>query len=258
MTSDALRNLSTQRVVICADDFAYNAACSAGIAKLAAKGNIHATSAMVLSPRWAIDAALLQPLRGTISVGLHLDWTSEFAVAAGHGMGLGAAMLRSWLPATVGGFDAAAARRVIDAQLDAFEAHWGAPPDHIDGHQHVQQFAGIRQALVQAIVARYPAHKLWLRISSPVEKEKTFKTRVINAQGASQLIALATQAGISVRPYLSGIYDFTGGENAYRSRLLQWLRDAPQGTVLMCHPAVAAEAGDAIGTARVWEFAALS
>lgn len=253
-----MNDWAAQRVIICADDFAYNASCSAGIAQLATNGKIHATSVMVLSKRWAQDAALLKPLRSNISVGLHVDWTSEFAIAAGHGMGLGAAMLRSWLPAALGGFDVAAARRVIDAQLDAFEAHWGAPPDHIDGHQHVQQFGGIRQALVQAVLARYPAKKPWLRVSSPFEEEKTVKASVIAAQGASQLIALATQAGIPVRPYLTGIYDFTGGAQAYRSRLNAWLRAAPQGTVLMCHPAVAAEPGDSIGAARVWEFAGLS
>ena len=249
---------NNQHVIICADDFAYNAACSAGIAQLATNGKIHATSAMVLSPRWASDAALLKPLRGRISVGLHLDWTSEFAIAAGHGMGLGGAILRNWLPAALGGFSVDAARRVIDAQLDAFEAHFSAPPDHIDGHQHIQQFAGIRQALVQAIVARYPASKPWLRISNPVSQEKTFKAQVISAQGASKLIALATEADIPVRPYLTGVYNFTGGADAYHLRLAQWMRNASQGAVLMCHPATAAEPGDAIGAARVWEFAVLS
>ena len=88
-------------VIVCADDFAVNASASMGIAKLAGMQRISATSAMVLSPRWAQDVALLQDLRGQIDVGLHLDWTSDFALACGHGMSLGAAMRRAWL----GGFD---------------------------------------------------------------------------------------------------------------------------------------------------------
>ena len=73
---------------MCSDDFAVNQSASLGIAKLADMGRVSATSAMVLSPRWAGDVALLQPLRGRIDVGLHLDWTSEFALRAGHGLSL--------------------------------------------------------------------------------------------------------------------------------------------------------------------------
>ncbi len=78
-----------RRVILCADDFAANASVSRGIAELATAGRISATSAMVLSPRWAQDVALLEPVRAQIDVGLHLDWTSEFAVAQGHGLSLG-------------------------------------------------------------------------------------------------------------------------------------------------------------------------
>jgi hypothetical protein len=84
-------------VIVCADDFALNQSASIGIAKLAVLKRISATSAMVLSPRWAQDVALLQDVRGQIDVGLHLDWTSDFAIAAGHGMPLGAAMRRALL-----------------------------------------------------------------------------------------------------------------------------------------------------------------
>ena len=136
-----------KQLILCADDFAANASASRGIAALAGAGRISATSVMVLSPRWAGDAALLQAMRGQIDVGLHLDWTSAFARTAGHGVSLASAMRQ----AVLGGFDRVAARAVIERQLDAFEAVWKSPPDHIDGHQHVQQFAGIREALVAAV-----------------------------------------------------------------------------------------------------------
>ena len=44
---------AAKAVILCADDFAVNASASLGIAKLAGLGRISATSAMVLSPRWA-------------------------------------------------------------------------------------------------------------------------------------------------------------------------------------------------------------
>lgn len=107
-----------KRLILCADDFAVNEAASLGIATLAGASRISATSAMVLSPRWPKDAALLRDLRGRIDVGLHLDWTSAFAHAAGHGVRLTGAMLK----AVLGGFSQTAARAVIERQLDAFEA----------------------------------------------------------------------------------------------------------------------------------------
>ena len=72
-----------KRVVLCADDYAVHEAASRGIRRLAEAGRLGATSAMVLSPRWPADARQLAPLRGVIDVGLHLDFTSEFARAAG-------------------------------------------------------------------------------------------------------------------------------------------------------------------------------
>ena len=244
-----------KRLILCADDFAANAAASQGIAALARAGRISATSAMVLSPRWAGDAALLRDVRERIDVGLHLDWTSGFARAAGHGMSLTRAMLK----AVLGGFEPAAARTVIERQLDAFEAVWKAPPDHIDGHQHVQQFSGIRQALVAIVQARYAINnRAYFRLSTGLRADKSLKMKVISRMGAAALAASAKTAGIDCAPALSGVYDFSGGAERYSQLMDRWLRDAPDGAIVMCHPAQRAEAGDVIGAARAWEYACLA
>lgn len=240
-------------VMLCADDFAFNAACSEAIIKLAEASKIQATSAMVLSPRWEKDAARLQAAKGKISVGLHLDWTSDFARTEGHGMRLGQVMVR----AAWGGFSRIPTRRVIARQLDLFETRWGGPPDHIDGHQHVHQFAGIRDALLAEITERYAQARPWLRISNPTVRHGSIKTMMIRAQGASSLRALSEQLSVPCMPFLSGIYDFHGGEKRFRKLLGQWKLDANAGTVIMCHPATEAEPGDSIGAARVWEYAVL-
>ena len=260
-------------LILCADDFAVNASASAGIAKLAAMGRISATSVMALSPRWPQDVALLQSLRGRIDVGLHLDWTSDFALAAGHGLSLGAAMRKALL----GGFDPSAARVIIERQLDAFETQWQAPPDYVDGHQHVQQFAGIRQALVQALSSRYGSgsgHRRknrsdegqdglkpsmpYLRISRAPAGAADFKSRVIAAMGANALEKIAADAYFTGATALLGIYDFAGDQSRYGRLMQGWLRDAPAGSIIMCHPAQAAEPDDVIGVARAEEFAYLS
>ena len=245
-----------RRVILCADDFAVNASASLGITELAMAGRISATSAMVLSPRWPQDVALLERVRNRIDVGLHLDWTSEFAVTQGHGLSLGRAMLK----AALGGFDRRAARAVINHQLDLFEAHWQAPPDYVDGHQHVQQFAGIRQALVQALSDRYAGQsgrKPYLRLSRAPAGLADMKARVIAAMGANALENIAASAGLTGARALLGIYDFTGGQAAYGRAMSHWLAQAPTGSIIMCHPAQAAEGGDEIGPARVWEHAYL-
>jgi len=211
---------------------------------------------MVLSPRWAQDVVLLHDLRGQIDVGLHLDWTSEFALAAGHGLPLGSAMRRALL----GGFDQAQAQTVIERQLDLFEAQWQAPPDYVDGHQHVQQFAGIRQALVAVLVRRYGslAVKPYLRISRPAPGAADLKGLVIAWMGANALEKIAASPRIKRATALLGIYNFTGSSADYAELMARWLAQAPAGSIIMCHPAQACEPGDEIGAARLQEFAYLS
>ncbi|MBK6869017.1 MAG: ChbG/HpnK family deacetylase [Burkholderiales bacterium] len=250
-------NTPVKPLVLCADDYAERAGITRAVLDLARRGRLGATSAMVLSPRWREDAAPLREWRGRIDVGLHLDWTSRFAVGAGHGLQLGAAMRRAWLR----GFDQADARVVIERQLDAFEAAWQAPPDHVDGHQHVQQFAGIRQALVEVLARRYGARAPWLRISRAPADQRDVKSRVIAGMGAAALERAARAAGLPCAPGLSGIYDFSGDAAGYVARMARWLSTSPAGTVLMCHPALddAQPADDdPIAVARAWEYAHLA
>lgn len=253
---NALNATAAKPIIVCADDFAIHAAASTGIAELARRGRLSATSAMVLSPRWAQDVALLSELRSQMDVGLHLDWTSAFAVAAGHGLSLGAAMRR----AVLGGFEQAQAAGVIERQLDLFEAHWKATPDFVDGHQHVQQFAGIREALVAVLQRRYgtQAVKPYLRISRAPAGLADMKSRVIAAMGADALESIAIDAYLKRATGLFGIYNFHGGASRYAVLMTQWLARAPAGAILMCHPARLAEPGDEIGVARAQEFAYLA
>lgn len=251
MAEDAIR-----RLIVCADDFAVHPSASLGIVQLARCGRISATSAMVLSPHWSRDVALLQGVRERIDVGLHLDWTSDFALASGHGMTLG----RTMRQALLGGFDQGQARRVIDHQLDLFESHWGDAPDFVDGHQHVQQFDGIRQALVEVLARRYAAlpRQPYVRISRAAREGLDFKSAVISAMGANALEKIADHVGIASSGTLFGIYDFQADGSRYAGLMKRWLRQVRPGSILMCHPALAADPGDALGATRWQEFTYLS
>jgi predicted glycoside hydrolase/deacetylase ChbG (UPF0249 family) len=244
-------------VVVCADDYALNAPTSQGIVALCVLGRLSATSVMVRSPRWSEEVAALREVRDRMDVGLHLDWTSAFARAAGFGHALGGVMGRSlW-----GGFRHSDVRDEIERQLDAFEAHWQAPPDHVDGHQHVQQFDGLRQALCEVLLHRYggSSKRPWLRVSQVAQAG--FKARVISRMGASTLQAWTeSQDWPSVSPLL-GVYGFGGSLTDYRRRMQVWLRDTPAGdkpAIIMCHPAVSALPDDIMGHARAREFAYLA
>ena len=251
-----------KRLILNADDFAFNAAVSRGIVSLARQGRLTATSAMTLSPRWVKDAPALAELRGQIDVGLHLDWTSPFAASAGHGKSLPKAMLQ----AVLGGADIDAARMVVEHQLDAFEKVWKAPPSHIDGHQHVHQFKGIREAVVSSMLQRYgqmpnvqnPYPKPYLRISKGASRWVDLKANVIAALNANAIKKIAIEAKISPAKALFGIYNFKKEESAYGELMVQWLQAAPEQAIIMCHPAQGAletnDASDSIAVARQREF----
>jgi chitin disaccharide deacetylase len=255
-----------KHLILNADDFAFNAAVSRGIVTLAQQERLTATSAMTLSPRWVTDAPALAEVRDQIDVGLHLDWTSSLAIQAGHGKSLPAAMLKALL----GGFSQVEAKAVINRQLDAFEQVWQAPPRHIDGHQHVQQFKGIREALVEVMAQRYadlPAdQKPYLRISQDPTGQGDLKSKVIAVLGANATKNIAAQVGITPAIGLFGVYNFkSDGENgdknsgfSYAARMQTWLAQAPAGCIIMCHPANGSvdsgDAADDIAPARQWEF----
>ena len=247
-----------KHLILNADDFAFNAAVSRGIVTLAQKGRLTATSAMTLSPRWAKDAPALAELRDQIEVGLHLDWTSPFAVAAGHGKSLPKTMLR----AVLGGFDKTSAQTAIERQLDAFEQIWKAPPSHIDGHQHVHQFKGIRDALVDIMAKRYNAvsnaEKPYLRISKGNSGWLNVKAHVIAALNSNAIKNIAIKADITPAIGLLGIYNFEGSEADFGKLMSQWLSAAREHTIIMCHPAQgdleALDAKDGIAQARQREF----
>jgi chitin disaccharide deacetylase len=247
-----------KQLILNADDFAFNAAVSRGIVTLAQQGRLTATSAMTLSPRWATDAPALAELRAQIDVGLHLDWTSPFAIQAGHGHGLKRAMLA----AVLGGFSKTTARVVVEKQLDAFEQVWQAPPSHIDGHQHVHQFKGIRDALVDIMAKRYKGlpgdQKPYLRISKGASGWLDMKANVIAALNSNAIKSIAIKANITPAIGLSGIYNFEGSEADFGRLMSQWLRSAPERTIIMCHPAQggldARDEDDGIAAARQREF----
>ena len=142
--------------VLAFDDFAFTPAVSAGILQLLEAGRISATGAMTNRPSWQADAAQLRAFAGRADLGLHLNLT--VGEPLGRMTGLAPAgtlprmdeMIRASLARSLPGAEIAAE---IERQLDAFEQAMGAPPDFVDGHQHVHGLHGVREPLLDRLKA---------------------------------------------------------------------------------------------------------
>jgi predicted glycoside hydrolase/deacetylase ChbG (UPF0249 family) len=246
-------------LVVCADDYAISEPVSKAIKHLAELKRISATSVMSLSPLWPDHSQELLAFKGLIDVGLHLDWTSEFALQNGHGNPLNQLMLKAILQQ----LSIDECKKIIHQQLDLFEKYWGQGPDFIDGHQHIQQFNGIRQALIEVVKERYQQadsnFKLktpYLRVSQTISVQNNLKSKIIAFMGAKALTQIASKENIPYFLYLSGIYNLKTGSIPYAERMKKWLEQLPNqnNSILMCHPSIQLESNDFISEARVHEY----
>lgn len=242
-----------RRWILCADDYAIDAGATEGIADLLARGRLTSTSVLVDSPHWPAVATSL-PSGSLADVGLHLNLTQTFPGCRHRTWSLRELILRS----VVGAVPRDLVREAIDMQFDAFEAGLGRRPDYVDGHQHVHQFAGVREELLAALRRRYPNDPLWLRSTRPPPGIRDRKARFIASLGDAALRRLSSATSLRMSTALVGVYDFAPDADLYWHNLARWIAAGPDGSVLMCHPSRTAEAGDSIAAARVMEHAILA
>ncbi len=240
-------------LIINADDYAMDPGVDAGILQLAAKGAVTATSAMVLSPRWA-EAARAARDAPHLSWGLHFDLTSPFVEGEFKTQKLPALLAR----ARAGLLDRVQLRRQVDRQLTLFEAGWGAMPDFADGHQHVHHLPVIRDVLLQALADRYgrDAPRIGLRICAP-RRWRGVKAAIIARTGAKRLSELAEVHGHPVNSDFAGVYNFAANADL-DAHWQGWAANLRGGLpLIMCHVAVRSGEsghGDPIRQARLREF----
>lgn len=250
------------RIGVCIDDFGLHQAINDAALELVGNGRVSALSCMIDGPAWRDGAAALRALPpGSADLGLHLNFTDPCATTR---------QIRS-LPALIVAaygrrLDADAIATDLRAQFDAFEDAIGAPPDFVDGHQHIHQLPVIREALVMEIVRRYGKQRPWLRnTAAPAESRSQgfsslgwLKRKFITMLGAGRMQELARAAGLAQNSRLIGVYGFTGSAGDYQQRLARWFAQARDGDLLMCHPAVALVPDDPIAAARLTEYQVLS
>jgi predicted glycoside hydrolase/deacetylase ChbG (UPF0249 family) len=239
-------------VAVCADDFGLDPQVNEGALVLAELGRISAIACMVGAPFWRSGAGALRCLDPTeVEAGLHLDLT-EHPLDPHLRHSLPEWILRSH----AGVVDLHGLRREVDAQLDTFVDEMQRPPAFVDGHQHVHQLPGVRDVLVEALVAR--GLRPWLRSTRRPRGLRSRKAWLVESLGASGLARRAQANGFRQNRRLLGIYDFDAAAGSYQRWLRSWLAMAEGGDLLVCHPAAGWPLSATLAAARCREYEVLA
>jgi predicted glycoside hydrolase/deacetylase ChbG (UPF0249 family) len=232
-----------RRIIVCADDFGLSPGVNRAILQLIKLRRINATSVMTVAPAFDREAAsALQRAAGEsdCQIGLHLTLTAPFRPLTMHFRHLQNDTFLP-LPKLLG---ASLTRRLdremmaseILAQLAAFKTMFGRPPDYIDGHQHVQAFPQIRDALLEAVAVAAP--NAWVRQCgrAPGAKRsaRDLKSLTLDMLSAG-LRARAARTGVSFNPAFAGAYDFSKQPD-FAKLFGEFLERLPDGGLVMCHP----------------------
>lgn len=236
-------------IAVCADDYAQNPAINTGILELLDLGRLSAVSCFSTAPSWHASAAPALRERLTASgaahptadLGLHFNLTEGFGAAAM--ASLKGLILRSLAGELRRKTVRVAITTALQRQLDAFEQGLGRRPDFIDGHQHVHQFRGVREVLLETLAQRYPQGGPWIRNTVPADPGWGGKARLLALLGGQALAAELSRRGLPSNHGFAGVYGFDRAD--YGACFAQWLRAARPGMLIMCHPAHAAPAADA-------------
>ncbi len=237
-------------IILNADDYAMTDGVSRSIEALAHGRRLSATSVMSTMPEWPASAPRLRGFRDRIAIGLHLNLTLGAPAVPMPKLAPGGAFpsLGGLLKqALTGRLDKIEIAAEIARQLDLFERHLGFPPDHVDGHQHVQVLPVIRTALLDALEKRYAKAPPLIR--DPSDTADQLMARGVAGAKALTVKALsagfaraARRRGLPVNSRFAGFSAFNTAAS-YQAEIAGELdRGAARRTglaVIMCHPGYA-------------------
>ncbi len=206
-------------MIICADDFGLAEDIDQAILELCRRGKLSAVSCLALPEACDREAfAALQDHRANVDVGLHLCLTRLDRLPRNAEPDTGGSAPRPGFGALVGRSltGRLSPERLlsdIEQQYERFVAMTGCSPDHLDGHLHVHQLAGVREAVIR-FVARLPAgarpYVRNTRLSLAELRRRRLpwmKAAVIGWLGARMEQRLRA-AGIPTNNGFAGLYDF--------------------------------------------------
>ena len=232
------------RIWLCADDYGISPSVNAAIRDLVVRGRINAASVMVVAPSsHRSEAHALNVLNAgsrRVAIGLHLTLTAPYRP-----LSKGFAPLRDGtfvsletllVRAILRGLNKDALAAEITCQIRAFVEHFGRAPDFIDGHQHVQLFPQVRDAVLK--VAKRDAPNAWVRqCGRATAAARNFGDRkgllidLLSRRFRRRAVAL----GIRTNPAFAGTYAFHDQAD-FAATFPRFLERLPDGSVVMCHP----------------------
>ena len=233
-----------RHIWLCADDYGIAPGVNQAIRDLILRGRLNATSVMVVTPSFsrseALALAMLNSGTARTAIGLHLTLTAPFRpLSAGFRPVRDGAFptLEQLLRRTVlRRLSRSVLAAETEAQLAAFSAAFGRPPDFLDGHQHVHLFPQVREAALAAVKRRAP--DAWVRQCGSV---LALRERLHDRKGlvldylSRRFRARARAFDIAVNPAFAGTYDFTADAD-FAKLFPGFLARLPDGGVIMCHP----------------------
>jgi predicted glycoside hydrolase/deacetylase ChbG (UPF0249 family) len=231
-----------RRIWLCADDYGLAPGVNAAIRELIARRRLNATSAMVVAPhfhRGEAEALTRAAATTQAAIGLHLTLTAPFRPLTEQfrprrrgdflplGRALPAALLRRYAPPLL--------HAEIQAQIAAFRDAFGRPPDFVDGHQHVQLFPQVREAVLAAVSAAAP--QAWVRQCgrAPHMRRTGDRKGALLDLLSARFRRLAAQRGLRTNSAFAGTYDFRAGLD-FAALFPSFINGMPTGGVVMCHP----------------------
>ena len=234
-----------QTIVLCADDYGMSDGVSAAIEELIVCKRLSATGAMTALPAWRRCGARLRQLvaEHPADVGLHFTLTDQRPLTRAASLAVDGRLHSGWRlmrSAFARTLLLDEVREELCAQLDAFEDVWGAPPDFIDGHQHIHLLPGVRTVVIEEMARRYKGTGIWLR--SCHEPVAQIRARGIGFTRALAIGSLglgleshAARFGIPTNDSFRGIYDFTE-RPAYAEVFRRSLTGPGNRILFHCHP----------------------
>ena len=217
-------------------------AVSRGLLEVAAAGRISAASAMTSLPDWRRAARDWADARPNADLGLHVTLTVGSPLGAMPQLAPGGELPDIGViarAAVLGRLPGAEIEAEIGRQIDAFCEAFGAPPVHVDGHQHVHVLPGVREALFAALRDRNLSGVV-LRDSSDaprrIARRSAFAAKALKVNAiALGYRRAARRAGFTLNDGFAGFSDFAPDDYG-AGRFATYLTAPGHSHLVMCHP----------------------
>jgi predicted glycoside hydrolase/deacetylase ChbG (UPF0249 family) len=211
-------------IVLCADDFGIAPGVDDAILELVAMDRLSAVSCLVDFEQFRHDGPRLARYRDCTDIGLHIALTGARPLWQVMAEGYLGRLSRDAMHAEIG------------RQIAIFREVMGFDPGYLDGHQHVHNLKGVREAVAewaQAIgacvrVTDGPLSLEMLRRPAPL-------TAAFLAWMGRGLARACAQRRVPTNRQFRGVRSFRE-QGSYRKIFLRAATDVRDATIIMCHP----------------------